>query len=339
MIIKRTFPLFLIFTLCGCSASLPLQKSPSSPTSSATATLSPTNTPFPTSTLYLTPTPTPVPFINISLLPPGEYFTEDVSITGEDMYLAVISINGDFKGYLAKIIDQYAQLSPDLRYLVDTYYITDLSSGEKTAFANLKGCSSAYWAPDSKHLITSCPTLDTTGTENVDSLYVFSLADHSMTQITYSPYPKNSSGARWSPDGKWIAYEGVEARSGESAYNGLHIINTKCFNKPFTCWQGEAGIDLRRSITWSPDGHYLAGIYNSYEIKVFQIEEGSIILSRSYPMDLQIDWIRWSPHGDQIVISKSDGYFLLDVKAGKLMPFKPPSVGKISQLVDWFLVP
>ena len=338
MIIRTTLSVILIFMLSGCISSSPPQKSQSTPTETVISTVSPTITPAPSTTPYLTPTTTPVPFINISLLPPGEYFTEQVSLTGKDIYLAIFSAKGKFKGFLAKVDDADAQLSPNLKYLVDTYYVTDLSTGEKTAFNSLKGCTSAHWAPDNKHLVTSCPTSDTTSTGNVDSLYVFSLDDQSMTQITYSPYPKNSNGARWSPDGKWIAYEGVEARSGDSAYNGVHILDTKCFNKPSTCWHDDIGISLRGPLVWSPDGRYLAGIYSN-EFRIFQIQNGTAVLIKSFSEGSEAYWLWWLPDGNQLAILTNDGYFLRSVATGELSPLTIPPTGTFSQLGEWFMVP
>ena len=338
---RNLITFFVVFILCGCAEGQLHQEtkiaSTAAPTRTATSTLTPT--------ARYTPTYTPVPLIKVSDLPSGEYLVgfDDSTFSMDEyrIYLGVYSPKGQFMGYMAEVNNLPARLSPNLKLLLDIPQILDLSTGERETFGALNNCGQASWSPDSKYLVMSCPVVDATGpniTEDlydlsnyphiIDSLFVFSLEDHTLLRIADNSDPIALGVSSWSPDGKWIAYlEDVQIVGKASDHDGLRILDTRCFSSPSTCWQDAVAEFIRGPLVWSPDSHYLAGIYNRYEngsdvdeVRVFKVENGVATLFRKYPLGSMITWIAWSPSGDKIAVADYDGNFLLSVDSGELEP-------------------
>ncbi len=336
--------IYLVTTvLCSCSPALPVPKliTPSTPTTVYAETLTFASPPI--NTVYASKTET-IPYIKVSSLTTGEYIATGVSLPIEDTFIAIRSLDGEFKGYLAKVNSANARLSPNLDYIRDNLGIINLNTGERFGSDELTDCGIGSWSPDSKFLVVDCLVMNTSTNELIDSLYIFSLRDHSMTQITYNPSPKNNTDPSWSPDGKWIAYEGSISASGVSPYSGLHILDTKCFSSPSTCWRDEPGIDGVGTV-WSPDSQFLAGGYGKYdevnnelvyEVRISQIENGVVTFWKKYPMTSRINRLSWEPNGKRIAVFTDDGGYFLSVETSQ---FSPMNLPQGSTPFNWFIVP
>jgi hypothetical protein len=355
---KKLIAFLITALLCSCIAKRSYQETPAISKATATPTITSTNTIFQSDTPVLSPSATPVPFMNISSLPPGDYlvdFTDFISAsTNEEyIYLDIYSQSGEFIGHVAKVTTTRAHLSPDLKYLIEIPYIIDLISGEKMLVEVLNNCTQANWSPDGQYLVAACP-VDDAFSQNpmddisdlsdhpniVDSLFVFSLEDRSILRITNNSYPITLGVPAWSPDGRWIAYLENITLDGTSNRNGLRILDTICFSSPATCWQDQETDFVTGPLTWSPDSHFVAGIYDQYvdtsffyEIRIFQVDDGIAVLSQKFPMVSTISLISWSPDGKQIAISTRDGNFLLMMESGELTPLN------MQTFYDWISIP
>ncbi len=333
---KRIITFLLAIVLCGCSKVSVVQKTPQSFTPTEITFATTTNTPTlpPTATPSLTATT--IPFIKISSLPPGEYLSYLRSFSGEDTYyVGVLSPDGESKGYLAKVEISSAQLSPNLEYVTDYQGVINLNSGERLHFDELNDCDTGdwSWSPDSQSLVVSCSATDPPTYVPHDSLFIFSIRDHSMLRITNNPDSSILSSPSWSPDGRWIAYTGITGRSGTSYYNGFHILDTRCFSSPVTCWRDEPAMNVNGPYVWSPDSRFLAagsGIYHVFN--------GVVTLWRKYPIDPTsiIEWLSWSPNSNQIAMMTNLGNFLLSVDTNKTSSLIVPAP---APPLNWFYIP
>lgn len=288
----------LILLLCGCSPQPAVQFLGFTLTPSYQPIDIPSNTPTRASTS--TVTPIPIDFLEIDALVPGVYLVyfsgnPNDSRSPDDIFLSVARPDGEYVGVLAQVRTTNVSISPDLKWITELPEIMETATGKVTVFEELKDCwEPPSWAPDSQRFVVSCVRGEG------ENLYVFSLEDNSMLQIT--DFGKDFSGRMpsWSPDGKWIAYFKGHTRSGTSEQGGLHIINVECFSSPETCADAKIGLAVGFPYVWSPDSQYLASIgfdeiASVNSIDVFSFTNGDLSLYKKYPVAESFDWMSWAP--------------------------------------------
>jgi WD40 repeat protein len=282
------------------------------------------NTPTRTSTS--TDTPIPIDFVEIDTLIPGQYLVyfsgnPNHSSSPDEIFLSLARPDGEDVGILAQVGTTNVSISPDLKWITELPEILDTTTGTVTTFEELIECRDApSWAPDSLHFVASCMK------DNEVNLYVFSVGDRSMLQITDFGEDFSGSLPAWSPDGKWIAYTKRSSRSGISEQNGLHIIDAECFSSPFTCTDANIGMGVSQPYVWSPDSKYLAAegfdeIVDTNSIDIFSVTNGNLFLYKRYPITEDFDWISWAP-SQTIAIDASKATLLLSVETGEYSEIK-----------------
>jgi WD40 repeat protein len=81
------------------------------------------------------------------------------------------------------------------------------------------------------------------------------------------------------------------------------------------------------SLTFSPDGRYLAGWDNGYSLFVWGMENGGVF----YQMEFERDWnvyvqsVSFSPDGQLLALSSLNGVFIYDMETGELIDEFPSS--------------
>jgi hypothetical protein len=324
-VFMKIFILICLTFLCGCT----LTEGTISPTDIRTPTDSasetqivlPIKSPTPAATLAVT--------MNIAAsLTSGEYLVDfsDTGISGLDQP-EVYSVEGEQVLLLPSI--HGGTFSPDLRYLdqLDTSSVIDLITGQVISIVGVQNCGSPTWSSDSQRMIADCIGLD--GDFN---LYLITLADRSAKRITNCD-GRLCSDPSWSPDGKWVAYYFSMRASGWWDENGLHIMNTQCFESPTDCLADEEGRKVSPPYTWSPDSQYLAA-RGEDTISVFKVENGNLELFRSYSADIDFTYLAWSPSGKWIAVSSGNKVSLVSVSTGEVIP-----VANMIQFYFWISVP
>ena len=327
------------FVLCIFLSSCSSLSTGANPSMTATISNQATSTPPSTSALLPTPTLPLVPYVPLTSLPEGIYYAYSELYSDDRSYLAVMTADGDFLGYLGQTSGTAVSISPNLEYLLDFPTIQSLITGEQVYYEGTSILGVPSWAPNSTQIVAQCPMPDLEGPNT--GLCLFSLQDGSTRLITNNPYPKNCFAPSWSPNGLWIAYWGYEDRSGLSNYTGMHLLNTSCFSSQNDCWRDDPAIDLQSPYTWSPDGSQVAGIYNRFEngdyvfdVRVYDINrDGVPSLSEKYSIGEQILDISWLPDGERMAVWSDRGSYLLTLSTGELNFLFLPRYGQ------WFSVP
>ncbi|MEE2709395.1 MAG: S9 family peptidase [Gemmatimonadota bacterium] len=144
-------------------------------------------------------------------------------------------------------------------------------------------------------------------------LYVYNVADSSLTQITSGPY--DESQAVWSPDGALIAF--VSNRTSEpdgSSNSDIWIVDPENTDKGETLLQVTTNPGSDSSPAWSPDGAWLTYTtviqpdliwYATRHLAVISVEGGEPLLLTEL-LDRRVSAPRFSPDGRGITFLLED---------------------------------
>jgi Tol biopolymer transport system component len=261
----------------------------------------------------------------------------DVYVAESDGSNAVRIADGlpaeDCYGFLGEYWAEGPMWSPDGRYLTYRRY-TDCSSSEHPREVVISdpagnvlatfpsGGWAIAWSTDSTRVAVWDVTFETIG--------VYGLDGARQTQLTMPPgwEPSGDNDPEWGPDGSSlmvdnvvVPLEGGTSRQlpwGAEAYSpdGSHVAYNEYRSLTVAQSDGsepqEVFGDWTGSNTWSPTGDRIAfttsgrGPASSSELRVFDVETGSVALVTEGERGSTLEVIGFSPRGDRILFSKTE---------------------------------
>ena len=151
------------------------------------------------------------------------------------------------------------------------------------------------WSPDGRQV--AFVAAERTGRSSSHlQLYVTDVASGRSRIVatdTVGPFGGITS-ARWSPDGRWLAYTSGSFQ-GKRGRVVLLPVHGEEYAAPTTVLEG--GSSLYRSAQWSPDGHLLAVRARNGRAILLKIDRGQLVDSVRYPGVLRrlIGWVDETP--------------------------------------------
>jgi dipeptidyl aminopeptidase/acylaminoacyl peptidase len=236
--------------------------------------------------------------------------------------------------------------SPDGKYLAFTsgrqdgkggqVWLLDRRGGEASRITEIKGGVSSYtWSPDASRLAVLVRDADTDTAENKtkpividryqfksdsrgyldrrrNHIYLFDVASRKLDSLTIGDF--DDSNARWSPDGKLLAFS--SNREGEDPdrtdNTDIYVVEAKkgAIPRRLTTWGGsDSG-----PVAWSPDGKWIAyyqgsetkmGAYNQNTLALISVNGGEPRLLAT-SLDRDPAGGEFTPDGKYIYITVTD---------------------------------
>jgi Tol biopolymer transport system component len=273
------------------------------------------------------PTQPKISFEKLKSVPPGEYF-----FYSNDEGLAISSVTDKTKYFLAPILDDYPSISPDKKFVAYVIqglpYIYDIEKNQEIKLRPpYTTCILPSWSPDSKKVIFSC-----THQKGGEDLFVYFISDFSYKKITNCEATNDfCTSAAWSPDGKKIAYTRHPAYSGEAAYTGMYLMDSKCIEADDCLVKGPQ--TYFTVFNWSPDGKKFAGISRG---KLFLYDYGDGNFSNGHLLgtfDEQFMLI-WSP--DNKFLAFGSQAVIISLETKKLQKISIPDSARLK---GWIKLP
>lgn len=152
------------------------------------------------------------------------------------------------------------------------------------------------WSPDGKSICFTSWRKSETDPERAPHIYIMN-ADGTNQRRLIQQSLGTSSGAVWSPDGKWITYS---RRIGEGA--DVFVSNPDGQNERRVTFDGEKGI-YNGASSFSPDGQSIAFYSDTGTIASLEVIGGDGTGRRTVLSQGQNWYPQWSPDGAWIVFS------------------------------------
>lgn len=237
-------------------------------------------------------------------------------------------------GIQGSVLD--VEWSPDSKYLAtataevtDTVRIWDAATWQVVAKWKPKiiGVSSVSWSPDGERLAVG-----------IDGLFEGQLT-HGVVAV-YTPngqltasltYPDSVSGVKWSPNGKYIAFDTTYFAGGKGIANLYHnrilMWEVAKGDGASTAQNTTTLIDTSLAgggMSWSPNGQLLAVVGSDYTVKLLDIATRQSTSTLTGPTT-NLSGIAWSPDGKRIAANSYMTTYVWDIASGqKIATFRHP---------------
>jgi WD40 repeat protein len=199
--------------------------------------------------------------------------------------------------------------------------VLDLRSdtrAEVPGFAPSRAIEVGGWSPDGSSLAII----------RAGEIFVVDVASGNQTKITSCQQFQGGADCynpRWSPDGRWIAFNiGFPYADPALSNGGLYLMNARCLESPSTCM---GAITARVPVTddpgwshfsetfcWSPDARHLA-FPSGQGITLFDIDAWMRV--QTLPAPRSIEELAWSPDGEYIAVGTADEIAIVSVTTGE----------------------
>ncbi len=199
-------------------------------------------------------------------------------------------------------------------------YLLDEDTGDIKQLTRTGGIYDFEWSNDGKRIVF-------VREENADSfisnIYIINVATGLEVKLTDEDIDIEGRSFVWSPDNHWIAF--VSNR--ENDLPGIYLVDALTGKIERVA----DGIWDRQSLSWSPDGRFLAYLVDTdsgeSSVKIFGLEtKETLRISRDY----FIESLRWSPDGRYLALVEWDDWnndsfkepkvWLLDLEKESLIP-------------------
>src|SRR5262245_7248394 len=216
----------------------------------------------------------------------------------------------------------------DANYRFSHLWVIDVnataSSGEKpTAKEVVKNdwvVSDPQFSPDGKRLSFTVHLTPKADDGSLSDVYIAN-ADGSGAPRKLYENPGPDSGARWSPDGKWISFNSRDAKNGTIGFPGLYIISAEG-GAPRTVIP-----NFDRSVSstfWSSDG--LTILFTSVQgttMQIFSVPAAGGEVKKISSVNAVIGNASFTRNGDKAAFTISDIQHPADVYVSTLTKFAP----------------
>jgi Tol biopolymer transport system component len=227
--------------------------------------------------------------------PPGRLLVLDREAGTQRPSVSIVRADGTGRREIASAVD--AAFSPDGRRVAlvlagaQHLGVVDLGTGVvrpvplPRVSPDSAGPESVDWAPDGRRLVFTRPTR--AGEEPPWELAIVGLDGRGWRVLVRSQAGRPLLGARWSPDGRWIAYS-----RGESVIELVRPDRTRRHRR-----FGRRDETFARQPSWSPDGRRLAFVIDDEPTRVATLDLRGGRPRRVAPGSFPV----WSPDGRRIV--------------------------------------
>jgi WD40 repeat protein len=208
-------------------------------------------------------------------------------------------------------------ISPDGKLLVvgnssslilyDAQTLTPTVALESTSVAQGGSYNAVDWSPDGKYIAATHFVAASPAAPNaVSGIEIWDVSqEQEVTLLAGRP-----SAIAWSPDSAVVA---------EADVSGNVWLWDIATGKSSSLYERKMGIPVMRILAWSPDGHYLATSPNiGGPMRLYKFGEAEPLMLESPEKD--IDYLVWSPSGDQLVMGNQLAWnlFFFDVSTGDI---------------------
>ncbi|MFH2102921.1 MAG: hypothetical protein ABIJ39_06145 [Chloroflexota bacterium] len=344
---KRAIRIFIMTVLICVACQTATDRD--QPAQEPTPPLQPTSTSPVVPGVTVTPEATPTPqmgvdemFLELNQVSPGQYlmiyfYEEDVKyielLTPEMNVVKRVPIDANIDWIVTSASGNQLMVT---RFGSDMAYLYDIFTQQVTEHRFIVNCDSPTWSPDGDMVALTCIN----DSMNAVEIYLLDVETGSMERITDCEERHLScASASWSFDGRWLAYNWDEGRSGTHFSRGVYIFDTSCIEVG-NCMENQIGpLPEDGGPIWTPTNELVVAVGD--DLRFYTLIDNIPVLTRTISTDVDFyRTIRVSPDGEYLSLvpvypDTVQNYSLTSNRFGPLLERGGNPMG----IAGWIVIP